>query len=316
MASEKGDVGSDKIDNYRFLRWLISKIPYRIGNRFFPFLMSLALVQLLFRRCLKRIDAFQYSLCGRHLSKQEKGHFLLTNYLSFWRLQAIAKTSEDEYGRLVSITGLKHIERFYGQRGIVLCNSHFGAGKIVPIAVARAGYEVVSLDRLNILGANHKTLAHLESIELGRRGGTFHLKQLMRMKSALTNKKILHVVGDGYRGTSGNEYSFLGKQRTFRRSFAELAVSTDSVVLPVFSRILADGSIQVEICEPLDLPVIGADKDDKTDSLCGQYVTILERHWLASPADVHKNDVFKYFALEQSTDSKSSWNSSLGNVEI
>lgn len=286
----------DKLDKYRLLRVLIRRIPYRLGLSLFGPGLTNPLAKAIFAKPLRAADAVVTAICQRRLSSAEKGEYLLVNYLSYWRFHALMQLPEGEYQRYVAITGLEHLRKYYGERGIVLCNSHFGAGKLIPLALARAGFSMVSLDRVNLVDADSSLATAIESIELGKQKEHFHLKALMKMKKALTSNRLLHIAVDGYRGASGKEYAFLGRLRPLRKSFAELAVTTNAIVLPVFSCIKADGRIEIAVQAPIEYTQ-GAERDVMVDEVCQKYVELLAKNWQSLPSNIHKNDIRMYRGL-------------------
>lgn len=289
----------DQVEKYRILRAMVRGIPYAAGSPLLRVVLGSPLARKVLAGPMSTLRRIHGEI-GRHpLDSAALARFMAVNYTTFWRVHALMVASTRTFNRYVKVENREHLDRFYGNRGIVLCNSHFGAGKAVNVILARCGFDIVSLDRVDIFTQRHHKdgIGRITSIELGKKGGTFHLKQLFQCKKALESKAILHIAADGFRGGSGIEHDFLGRKREFRRSFAELAVMTSSVVIPVFGNLNPDGTIVLTLCDPLDPETFEGDRAERVSALCDAYIALLEHYWRESPESIFKNDLNIFASL-------------------
>lgn len=290
----------DKMDRHRLARRLLRPIPYSLGARVFALFWTLPGTYRLasylcgpFRRLTRYLDIGVTSATKLRV-------FIQVNFLSHWRLHALGVASEQVFNNYVTFKNLALLNRYYGDRGIVLCNSHFGGGKLVGVLLARKGYNLISLDRVNSYSFLPKVdwAARLECLAMGpREERTFLLKSLFKCQKALRKKSMVQIIADGYRGKSSVMVNFLGKQRAIRSSFAELAVDTGAVIIPVLSRIDQDGHVEVELFPPMDPQAMNGSDAEKVTQLCQTYAAWLADAWQAEPANVFKNDIELFLRL-------------------
>jgi len=292
----------DKMEKYVLFRELLRRLPYNFGSSLF----SLSLQNPLARKVLKRIIGplrrLTRELGMTPISPLQFDRFIQTNYLSNWRLHGLTVCNKHFFNKFVEFKNLDYFELYYGQRGIILNNSHTGGGKLVVPLISRLGYNLSSLDRVDsYTHISEPGRGAIESILLGtRKDKKFHLKEMFKCQKRLAKKGVLHIVSDGYRGNSGYETSFLGRRRTFRRSFAELAVSSNAVVIPVRSRVEPCGKVLVEFLSPIDPGKLPETDESKIQGLCESYARMLEQDWQIYPDCVFKNDIKLFFELESS----------------
>jgi KDO2-lipid IV(A) lauroyltransferase len=293
--------GADRVDRHRLARMVLRHIPYSLGSPLFHLALGNPLTRGLLSKQLSALREVHAEVGKNPLDAASVDRYMQVNYTIFWRVHALMAASDATFKRYVKVENLEYLERYRDQRGVVLCNSHYGAGKIVPVLIARCGFDLGSLDRVNIFTQRDHVegIGRIHSIELGKKGSDFHLKQLFQCKKLLDKNSILHIASDGYRGGSGYQHDFLGRQRVFRRSFAELAVATESVVVPIFSTLEGDGTIVARLLTPMDPLDIDGDKEKRITTLCDRYIELLEKHWRQSPESVFKNDLGIFTGLSR-----------------
>lgn len=284
----------DQMERHRLLRALIRPIPYAIGSPLFKLLLGNPLTRRLLAGQLSTLRKVHQDIGRNPLDASALGRFMAVNYAAYWRIHSLMMASYRTFRKYVTVENIELLELNRGKRGVVLCYGHFGVAKLANVVIARSGFDVVSLDRLDVFTQRDHVegIGKITSLELGKRkGGSFHLKQLFQCKKALENNSILLITADGFRGSSGVEHDFLGKRRSFRRGFAELAVATDSLVIPIFGVLSEDGTIVLSLTEPMEPNDMGVDKEDRVNALCDEFIRRLEERWQESPESVHKNDL-------------------------
>lgn len=271
----------------RLIRALLSMLPYGITN---GALIMLTTVGCGARRLLRREGgplARAVSRLGLSYCREgdEAVHVLATRFMS-WRVAAFSRFNEGEFERHCEIIGLDKITN-RGGKGVVLINSHYGAGRVVPLAIARMGLTVHVLEPedflLTVGGVKPDTL---KVISL-REGNAFWLKQLAQARSVLAEGGVVHIAVDGLQGRGGCERRFFGVTRKFHASFAQLAVQTGANVIPVFARQLNNGDVVVE-CEPELDPSheSAASSAEVVDAFVDAYAGRLANRWRADPSQI------------------------------
>jgi len=298
---------TDQMQRYTLVRRILRRVPYSLGTR----VLNLTLIKMLLRWVFKANSRPLQHLnqhLNQHLKQKpikpwQRDTFIQVNFLSNWRLSTLPLASEPTFNRYVSFSGLEHLERYRGTRGIILCNSHFGAGKLAAPLLARKGYEVLTLDRVNSYNYAGKAnlTQRLTCVVMGtRHQSNFLVKALFKCQRTLSKKGIVHLVADGYRGNSAVVTDFLGMQREFRTSFADLALAADAVAVPIVGRIKANGEITIDLLPPIDPRDIEGSNGDKVETMCKHYSKLLDTLWRDEPEQVFKHDIRVLFDHSQS----------------
>lgn len=292
---------SDRLHRYAVLKKLLSLVPYGMGARALALATRTPLVQSLFRKHWRKLSAF-LSENGLAVDTREVfARYLTTNWLTSWRLAALARCSEKSFAHWVSLEGYELFQQLRDQgRPVILCNSHYGGGKIILLALMRQGHTIHSLDRQDIFSfSNIHASGKLISINLGDRKSNFMLKQVFRARKVLQEDGILHIAADGVRGLSGRAIPFLARERVFPASVAELALGTNAAVVPTFSMLDANGRIKLELLPPLEMPDAQLPHEERIMRIIEQYADLLQVHWRACPGAIHKGELKIYAELPQ-----------------
>lgn len=294
----------DRLHRFGGLNRLLALVPYGLGAPVLAMATRNPLVRALFRRHRRRLSAFLRENGLTVDERQVFARYLTTNWLTSWRLSALARCSDDVFARWVSLEGYEAFRQLREQgRPVLLCNSHYGGGKIILLALMRRGHNIHSLDRQDVFSfSNIRARGELISINLGDRQSNFMLKQVFRARKVLQDGGILHIAGDGVRGLSGRAIAFLRRQRRFPASVAELALATDAAVVPTFGVLDTNGQIRLELLPPLKIPDRQLPHDKQIMHLIDQYRSLLQSNWLACPGAIHKGELKIYADLPLQTD--------------
>jgi lauroyl/myristoyl acyltransferase len=129
--------------------------------------------------------------------------------------------------------------------------------------------------------------------------GTAALAGARELKSAIDSLRgggMVQVMADGYQGKRKSTLVFCNRLRGFETTFIELATMSAAPILPVVTRFTANGSITFEIGRAL-ADDARQGRSARTESLLRQFVTHLERHWRAHPADISWFQMNRHLAL-------------------
>lgn len=289
----------DRLHRHRILKKLLSFVPYGLGAVLLSWATGMRLVQRMFGMHKRRLAAFLRENGLALNERQVFARYLVTNWLTNWRLAALARCSDESFARWVSLEGYEIFKQLRDQgRPVLLCNSHYGGGKIILLALMRQGHTIHSLDRQDVFSfSNIRASGELISINLGDRQSNFMLKQVFRARKVLQAGGILHIAADGVRGLSGRAIPFLKRERVFPASVAELALASNAAIVPTFGMLDTSGRIKLELLPPLAMPDPALAHEERIMQIIEQYAKLLQEHWLACPGAIHKGEMKIYAGL-------------------
>lgn len=298
-TSASNAASGDRLQRYRSVKQLLGLLPYGAGAKAFAWVARNPLVQGLAKSHRGRLREFMRDRGLTAPFRETFARYLVCNHLAAWRLSSLARCSDTAFSNWVTVVGEQHFSALReAGKPVILCNSHFGSGKAVMLALIRSGHVVHSLDRQDVFAFfGIQSRGRVESINLGDREQSFMLKQVSRARKVLLGGGILHIAGDGLRGQSGREIAFLGRARRFPTSVAELALLTGAAVVPVFGPLNVNGQIRLEFLPPLNPPEPGLSREASVDHLILQYRDLLEARWLADPGSIFKSELTLWHSL-------------------
>ena len=222
-----------------------------------------------------------------------------THYpLNPWREKILSHYRLDEMKKWVDVSGMDILQQCVDEgRGIILLSSHMSTGRLLNMLLDRMEYKITSLevrDRMGKYGV--QSSGNMCVLEVGEKVD-FPLRELYQIQKSLKKGELVNLSGDGYRGTSGIEVKFLGRKREFKTSFAELAVKTDAIVLPVFGSANPSGKIYLKIRPPLTTGDKHISHAERVAFLVRQYAALLEEVWRKKPGDIAWEQIRHYFTL-------------------
>jgi KDO2-lipid IV(A) lauroyltransferase len=268
---------------------LASLVPYRFGVWVIRRMSCSSLLQrTLFRRHLRHLQSIlalaeepidHNRAVRRHL--MGKGR----KWIYGWRLSMAGRADWWTLKEWFPVTGLAKLDRACATgRGVILVNSHFGGGRFVPLVLARMGTQMLSLEATNKF--KNLGVEFPDNVQVIRLKDSFLARAVFQAEKALKRGKVLHLAADGLTGKSRIAVTFLGRQGHFTAGFAELAVKTESVVLPVFAPFDDEGRVNIEFLEPLDTGTQEMGHSERVESLVRQYARLLEERWSQDPGNV------------------------------
>lgn len=290
-----------EIDPYFLLMKLASLVPYRVGVWIIRQMSRSWLLQrTLFRRPVQRLERF-VDVVAQPLDQNHAVQRHLTGkafkWLYIWRLTMAGRADWSSLRQWFPITGLEQLERACAiGRGVILVNSHFGGGRFVPLVLARRmELELISLEAANKFERLGVKLP--DSVRVIPLRDSFLARVVLQAEKALKQGKVVHLAADGRRGNSGFVLPFHGRHQHFAAGFAELAVNTGAVVLPVFAPFDEEGRVNIELLEPLDGGSESMARSERVESLVRQYARLLELRWSQDPGNVRQRIAGKFLTL-------------------
>jgi KDO2-lipid IV(A) lauroyltransferase len=123
------------------------------------------------------------------------------------------------------------------------------------------------------------------------------IRSVLQARQILERQGVVHIIADGYQGSSIMSLPFLGRWRPFRTGFAELAVQTGARVVPVFASLDKHGRVTVEFLPPLESRPKALKPQEHIMSLLTQYARLLEQRWLADPGNICRWQLQRFLKL-------------------
>ncbi|MCD4723447.1 MAG: hypothetical protein K8R63_01295 [Bacteroidales bacterium] len=300
MAINKRSI-VNKVKNYFSSPRGGKTIPYRTGSFLIRWFCGTSYARNdYFKKKVRLINTFLEETKIKESSPELIHKMLNAFFLKKWRIMAISNLSSKKFKKYVRIQNLDVFRENYDKgKGVILVGSHLGLAEVAISLFPRIGYT----DFYTVIGSRGaesekftginknieaKTLvfANFSDVEL--------IKLMMKAKHVLEEGGIIHLLGDGYHGKSSLTFPFIGKLRGFRGSYAELALSTDAQIIPLFIIPNDHGRITVDLRQPLDKGSEEQSREERTAHIISQYVEQLAKEWKKSPQFVNWGHMTKY----------------------
>lgn len=246
--------------------WRGHGLSYSMGIRIQRWLCRNRLIQQ--RVFAQEIAVFRTWLAATRQADDEAAlltRHLLANTWQHWR-RAVLRTPE-QWAKTVTITGAELLDRRQRQgRGVVLAVPHYADMAWLRRIVE--GYEP-EIHELRGVGLQ----------ATGEQRMRLHAEQLVTANVTLARGGVVLIAIDSTHGKRGIEVPFFGYKMPFRSGAAELAATTDAVIVFATWRLGVDGRMTVDFRQ-----VPGSQEGDherKVDDLLNQYAGLLTAAWPA-----------------------------------
>ncbi|MBI5651227.1 MAG: AMP-binding protein [Chloroflexi bacterium] len=208
----------------------------------------------------------------------------------FWRsfVRAVEQSNERERERIIIFGGMEHLQNVRAQgRGVILVSYHSPAGSIATSILAQYT-DIGSILTISPAAANwlieSEDSAHIQ---------TPNAQQIaMATTIAVHGQRILQTGGivQVYNDIGGHEPGTLAfpigeHMYDFKTGFAELALATNAVVIPVYAAHEITGRIRMEFLPPLQTRA-NVDHKHQVRHLIAQYAQFLEHTWRTVPESI------------------------------
>ena len=158
------------------------------------------------------------------------------------------------------------------KRGVILVSAHSiasrSASMVVPI-----NYFVGSV------------IAQLRQAKLEpEMEGSFLAYKLDVARKVLRQGGLVGMAADGLHGDSGGfQSNFHGRRRNFRTGFADLALLTGALVVPVIHSITEEGLLKITFGESFDAGDDSMAHAERVELLMKQYIQMMDQMWVHNP---------------------------------
>ncbi len=302
MISKKAVV--DRVKNYYLSPSGAKKIPYRRGVQLINWFCTTSYARTKYFR--KKVKLFRTYAKGREMPAGKQkilSEMLATLFLKKWRLKVISNLSEKQFDKYISFQNLETLKKSYESgKGVILLNSHYGLAEVALSIFPNKGFEnfhtvvgAAGADSEKFTGINPEIQANRLVFEKFSDAELF--KVLLKAKHVLNDGGIVHILGDAYHGKSNLTLPFLGKLRGFRPSFAELALSTQAEIIPVFIYPGKKQKVIIELHPPLDMGKEEDEKEIRVRKVVEQYTDLLEEKWKRMPQFINPGHMDRYLQL-------------------
>ena len=277
------------------------KIPYRTGSAVIRWFCGTSYARDdYFKKKVQLINTFLQETGVKESSPKLISEMLNAFFLKKWRIMAISNLNDRNFRKYIKIKNLDIFKENYEKgKGIILVSSHLGLTETSISLFPRIGYP----DFYTIVGAGGANSEKFTGINRDIQSKTLVFdnfsdvelfKLLVKAKHVLEEGGIVHLLGDGYHGKSSLTFPFIGKLRGFRGSYAELALSTDAEIMPIFITPGDRGRVTVDIRRPLDKGTTEQSREERTKHIVSQYVDLLSKKWRSHPQFINWGHMEKY----------------------
>ena len=214
-----------------------------------------------------------------------------------WKEKALDRCSDQELERWIFWDGLESLQKYSETgRGVILLHGHLVGQHVAALGLVRKGFKMYSMQVGNRQANFGVTASKAINVIEVPEGADFLLKQVYKAQKALKSGGVLQMAGDGNYGRSGVTVPFLGSSREFKTGFAELALNTNTPVLPLFTSINLSGQITVNILPELGPGDEHMDRTARVESMVRQFAACLEGWWRTHPSDITHYTVARFVA--------------------
>jgi len=277
--------------------WKSFKLPYRFGSHLLDrFTASQSITDRLARPYADALDAL---IEEQNIQDPERirREVVRTGSWFVWRESSLgnAQTFADN----VRYEGLHHIEqaRQDGKSIIVsfVTTRLKGLYKYIPQLTDRPFGVIANLsaDRIAFYGMGE--LAHVTGGKVSHDVSSARVAQIHNAHRILGKGGTIGVFIDSFQGVGGIKVPFFGRKRPMRPGVAELALDTNSAIIPVQQWLHDDGQITFEFKEPLTAQ--GETREEQVLSLMIQQTAILEEMWRTNPGQLSDEAIKRQLEL-------------------
>jgi hypothetical protein len=241
--------------------------------------------------------------CSGSVTRDLTRH-LLGRYTIPWRVNALSRCGDAAFRAWVRIENENVLDELkVAGRPILLVNCHTGISRLVPLAVMRLGHAIATVEPesyLQLMGA--RGAERIQSITLRGEGEKFWMKEMFRVKKVLDAKGIVHLALDGHQGTGGVTHAFLGRERVFHVSLAQLAIQMGVPIVLVRTTLDEEGHVRMAFLGPLDLGDASLPDETRLDRFLDCYVGMIETIWRADLGNVSPRHLPPYLRSKPMSD--------------
>jgi acyl carrier protein/lauroyl/myristoyl acyltransferase len=221
------------------------------------------------------------------------GRFFIENLRNsrsiYWRSLAgiIDRSSPEELDRFFPVRGLEHIQRAYQQkRGVIIVAYHNTANRLAMAALPRR------LGCPPIPTISRRRALHMEAMDLKEGASEYAAPEELSLMADLTvqgqralmNGEIIQIVPDGSRDIVGDRpFSVGGRTFRFKPGFAEMALNSNSVIIPQYTTRRPGGVVATFFSPPFSTGSENEDRAARVYGLLAQYAGFLDRSWRLAP---------------------------------
>ncbi|MFN8443067.1 MAG: AMP-binding protein [Caldilineaceae bacterium] len=258
---------------------LLGRLPYRLAVAWLAWSVQQRQVQgRYYRKEVADVQQFLPTIGRTAQDRQPVADYLFFGAWAYYRLTPWGNHPEKlratETRAWVDVRGMGLVEQAVAEgRGLILLRSHSNGDfwfNTLPIQ----SYRLRQLERQLEIWQLNDTLTQ----------STLFAHQLNTARQVLEKGGIVNVHADGRHGYSqGRLYNFLGRQRSFHTSFAELALLTGAKVVAVDVTLHRNGRATLTFVDPFDPGATHEAYSQRVERLVNQYVAFCQAKWTSEP---------------------------------
>jgi amino acid adenylation domain-containing protein len=204
----------------------------------------------------------------------------------FWKdlIELINNKPLNEIEKYFSVSGLEILTQAHqNNKGVILLSYHSNVGRFATMALKpRLGNEEIVTINQRVARQQSSKWENFESKkDTEAFDSALFANEALKGQHLLMEGKIIQLVGDIEYQDAKHRLVLSGRKYALKTGFAELALNTGALVIPVFNTLKPDGRIHT-IFRPALTPGSG-DRETQIGNLMNGYVSFMNSAWSEAP---------------------------------
>lgn len=179
-------------------------------------------------------------------------------------------------------------------RGVILTHYHVYPTQLVWVWLTAMGVQQLNTVRNGRMAAQEAGVVYTPEIV-----PFLYARQLHAAKACLEAGGAVRILPDGFGGKGGISLPFYQHMRSFRTSFAELALRTGASALPVSTTLDLHGKVAITFHAPFVIRDSRQSHSGQIEQLVQEFATFLHDAWAKTPGTIRMGYMGRF--LEQAT---------------
>lgn len=238
--------------------------------------------------------SYRFDLFDPLVDKQDKKK----NYFWFDMMRIFKVPTSDEFQKYFTVEGRENLERAMKTgKGIILVTYH----GIARFAILAMRFALNTNEILVVTQKRARDRGTVWATDKARKGtrafdSAVLADEALKGQRLLTNGRIIQIVSDVDNEIGGTfQANLTGHKYKMKIGLAELALNTESIVIPFYTTVRGDGKFVVVIKPPLE-PGSG-ERQEQINSMMNGYVSFLNHAWMNDPESMNWKKIKEHLKI-------------------
>ncbi|MBF0451814.1 MAG: AMP-binding protein [Candidatus Magnetomorum sp.] len=280
-------------------------LPYAIGSKFLYWFCNQKWAQsIYFRKRISQIKQFLLST-DQSVNVSETIRLNLTgNFWKYWRWSALASCNHKQFKRWVNVRGGSKFQNALQQgRGVILLGNHVFLFPIIFNFLQRLGL----IEKSMFIGGSPYLLELLDMSHMKKKLIMFSSSQsrALLISQFYASKQILEQGGTmiilpvGLIEQPGIQMPFFDRSCYMGKSFADLGITMNAEMIPVWISMDISGHIQIDFLSPLEKGDSHLAYNEHLEFLTKQYRDITKSLWIKDLGNISWDAIDAFLQQDQ-----------------